>query len=341
MRIILSSNVDVYYASFYIKGLIDLFGKKTIVFDAKPFSKIKNGDSNLNIIVQNNGLERKISIQYNDTFEIHDECYEWCDVYGSVNANWNETPDAFKPKLVSLAPSFGIRLWNLSDTIYYAISNYLKQETKTSFKKFIGKYKRQYILRLPLNEYSQKKTIDNYIFHVSTLWQSDEYVMNDEFVNRIRAIFIETCKSINEIQFEGGFYYNGKHTLNQRFSHLIFNNFMPVKEYMQKLQQSVLVFNTPAWLNCNGWKLAEYMALGKAIISTPILNNLPESLVHGENIHFVSDKPEEMKEAILLICRDKIYRDKIAKGAYNYYLRNATPVRSLALLGISNNMRFK
>jgi len=335
MKIIINPLVNVYYSSFYIKGLIDLYGKKSIVFDAKPFSEIRNMDANFNFILEEKGLQKKVSVHWNDTYEINQDCYKWCDVYGCVNTNWKLTPNDYKEKLVCLAPSFGIRLWNKYETLFYAVSNYLKSAQKGSFKKSLGKYKRQYLLRLPIHAYFPSQVDENYVFHVSTLWQSDEWVKNDEFVNRIRAIFIETCKSIETIHFEGGFYYSGNHPLNENFKHLIVKDFIPVKEYIKKVQQSILVFNTPAWLNCNGWKLGEYLAMGKAIISTHLYNDLPEPLVHGENIHFVSDDSKEIKEAILFICNNKGYREKISKGAYAYYLRNATPVKSLELLGIT------
>jgi glycosyltransferase involved in cell wall biosynthesis len=334
MKIFIHPNVNIYYSAFYIKGLIDIFGKDVIVYDAKPFLQSDFGNNNFNFIIVKDFLVTRFSIDYNDSYEIHKVSYEWCDVYGNVNTNWSKTPEEYKVKLKSLAPSFGIQLWNLPNTVYHSIANFIKRRSFSNVKKFLGKYKRQYALRLPIEDYFPITPKANYVFHVSTLWYSDEWNKNDESLNRTRSIFMDICKSIKEIQFEGGFYYDGKHPLNKYFKHLVFNRYLPMKIYMEKLQQSVLVFNTPAFWNCHGWKLGEYLALGKAIISTPLSNDLPEPLVHGENIHFVSEDLKEIKDAILLICRDKEYREKISKGAYDYYLRNATPVTSLGLLGI-------
>jgi len=334
-KVIIDSKVNVYYASFYIKGLYYLFGEKNIVFKSMPFKETNDEDGNLNFIVFDNKLT-KYSISLDDSYLIKKKCYEWCDVYGSVNANMNETPIEYKNKLVSLAPSFGIKLWSIKNTIYFAISNYIKLNKKTNFKKFIGKYKRQYLLRLPLEMYFHTIPKKNYIFHISTLWQSDEWIDNDEFVNKKRAVFIETCKSIDKIKFEGGFYYSGNFILNERFKKLIFNDFMPISNYILKLHQTILVFNTPAWLNCNGWKLGEYLALGKAIITTSICNDLPSPLLHGINIHFVEDSEEHIKSAILYILNNDDYRIKLETGALNYWNQYCTPIKSLELLGIRN-----
>jgi glycosyltransferase involved in cell wall biosynthesis len=236
---------------------------------------------------------------------------------------------------VSLAPCFGIRLWGLKDTAFFAAFNFLQIIKEVNVKKYLGKYKRQYYYRLPLESYKKETPLNNYIFHISTLWQSDQWIKNDEFVNRKRANFIEACKSIPEIRFEGGFYFNGNFPLKNDFKQLVINDFMPFRKYLEKTKKSMMVFNTPAWFNCNGWKLGEYLALGKAIISTQLMNDLPEPLVHGENIHFVTDDHEDIKDSILRIYKDKNYREKISEGAHQYYLRNATPVKSLELLGIT------
>ncbi len=62
---------------------------------------------------------------------------------------------------------------------------------------------------------------------------------------------------------------------------------IPFTEYMTKLKSSLVIFNTPAVFGCHGWKLAEFRALGKAIISTPLTRELPSPLEHGTHVHFV------------------------------------------------------
>lgn len=335
-KVIIDAATDIYYSSFYINGLILLYGRNSIYFESTPFSQLKNRQGNLNFILKEGQDEKKYSISLDDTYQIKQDCYLWCDVYGCVNTNWNKTPEEYRRKLVSLAPSFGIRLWGLERTIYYGLLNYIKLHQLNNLKKHAGRYKRQYLLRLPINDYKVTEPEDNYIFHVSTLWQSDKWVRNDEYVNKLRSLFMDACKSINTIRFEGGFYYTGNHPLNQSFKHHLIKNFIPIDEYLHKIKKSVLVFNTPAWLDCHGWKLGEYLALGKAIISTPLANDLPEPLTHGENIHFVSDDPNEIKESIIYICRNRQYREKISKGAFEYFSKYASPTKSLGLMGIRN-----
>ncbi|MTK52589.1 glycosyltransferase family 1 protein [Paludibacter sp.] len=338
-KIILDPATNVYYSSFYIQGLIDYYGKSSIEFNNLPYTHFKSRGNNFNCIIIEHKQEFKISIDFDDFPSINDECYEWCDRYGKVNTNWKQTPKNEYPKLISLVPSFGIRVWDLANTSQLAIFNALKSRLDISkARKLLGRYKRQYHLRLPLQFYQKPlKTADTpYIFHMSTLWYSDQWNNNDEGVNLTRANFIRACIKMHLVNFEGGLIPQNKNRSSVNlFSDVIWNREIPITEYIQKTKESWIVFNTPAFWNCHGWKLGEYLALGKAIISTPLSNDLPVPLIHGENIHIINNgSKEEIIQAIsLLICNDD-YRHKLESGARLYWEKYGSPVESLKLLGI-------
>jgi hypothetical protein len=329
-KVIIDPLVNIYYASFYIQGLFDKYGRKNIIFNSKPFENIKDRTANFNFIIVKNKIETKYSIHFNDFYHINKELYNWCAVYGNVNANFIKTPVEFHSKLVSLAPSFGIRVWNLPDTFYYAAQNAFKIRYKTNLRKFLGKYKRQWLFRLPYSNYypEYQLTRNNlYIFHLSTLWYNDKFNNNDAGVNLTRA-----CKSIDSILFEGGFVSQSNRSSNEKFSDCLYDKEISMQIWIENTRKSAVVFNTPAFWDCHGWKLGEYLALGKAIISTPISNDLPLSLVHGENIHIVENNFEEIRKAIILIIKDDEYRHKLEKGAHLYWEKYGTPSKSLELL---------
>ena len=94
------------------------------------------------------------------------------------------------------------------------------------------------------------------------------------------------------------------------------------------------MFNTPAFWDCHGWKLGEYLALGKCIVSTKLSNDLPYPLEHGVNIHLVENTEEAMREAIEYIISHPDYRHKLERGAREYWEKWGTPAASLNLLGI-------
>lgn len=102
-------------------------------------------------------------------------------------------------------------------------------------------------------------------------------------------------------------------------------------DYIKKTLESVVVFNTPSVCSCHGWKLGEYLCMGKAIISTPLTRELPFPLEHGENIHFVSST-EELYDAIVKINTDEAYRNKLEKGAKHYYMQWLAPEKVIERL---------
>jgi glycosyltransferase involved in cell wall biosynthesis len=123
---------------------------------------------------------------------------------------------------------------------------------------------------------------------------------------------------------EGGFFVTVNHPQYEDFKDLVFLERYTLDDYIEKTKLSAFVFNTPAVLNCHGWKLGEYLAMGKAIISTPLSNKLPGELKHGENIHIISSN-DEMAAAIDLLLKDSNYRKKLENGARRYYLKYANP----------------
>ena len=108
----------------------------------------------------------------------------------------------------------------------------------------------------------------------------------------------------------------------------------PFPSWLEKTKRSAVVFNTPAFWNCHGWKLGEYLALGKCIISTKLSNDLPYPLEHGKNIHYVEASQSSIQEAIEYILAHPSYRRKLEQGAKTYWNQYGTPEAALRLLGI-------
>jgi len=169
-----------------------------------------------------------------------------------------------------------------------------------------------------LKEYSASSTIkDNYVYFISSLWKKEKST------NTNRANFILACKEMEDIHFEGGFAprSDGNSLGLERFV----NERISLKEYIKKIKESFVVFNTPAVEDCIGWKLGEYLALGKAIISTQNHNMLPVSLVHGQHLHYVSNVKGELKLAIEKLRLDREYRVLLEKNSRKYFLDNLLP----------------
>ncbi len=207
------------------------------------------------------------------------------------------------------------------------------QNPYKNIKRHFLNYLKNYINREKVETYVNNSTVKKgFIFFLSTLWYSDEYNKNDEGVNRRRSNFVESCKELNCCIFEGGLLGDDSSS-NNVFKKSSTNIRLPLKTWIKKTKESELVFNTPAFWDCHGWKLGEYLAMGKAIISTPLSNDLPEPLVHGIHIHIVPDHSKKtISKAILFILQNPDYRRNLEKNAKKYWDSYGTPNKSIELL---------
>lgn len=337
---IVNPHNHILYSSFYIYALREVLGHRYVKFDGRPFRSLPLAalkSRGLLFIIEQSGLpEKKYYIAGNDSYRINEDIYEWCDVYASVNANFQKTPG--RDKLVSLAPSFAIRPWGAIETLFTAISNvpdYMMTFHGKKVKTYLGDYKR--LLKRPeYKDMTPEPSKPDYIFFCSTLWYSDDYNQNDSEVNARRANFIRACKEIDGIEFEGGFVSQKGRFSSGLFDDCLSSSSYPYSQWLRKTKDSALVFNTPAFWNCHGWKLGEYLALGKAIVSTPLSNDLPHPLTHGVNIHFVENDIESIKRAIYYIIHNPDYRRQLERGAIEYWKAYGTPEKSLELMGLTD-----
>ena len=334
-QIIVDPRLKFNYASWYLLGIKRLFNWK-IVYEVEPFRNLEykntsDYNSGFAFIVKDNKQEKRIFIDTEDVAKIFIDRYEWCNVYGMVNPTKEQVNEY--EKLVTIGPEFGITLANTLLTTFCCLSNCIKGHkfTNIPFKNYLRDYLYTNIRRRSLKVYEERAKIrNNYIFHASTLWYN-KFAASD--TNMYRGEFLKACKKAG-IEIEGGlFYINSDVVLKEmpdypkykkEYKNFIYEDRLSIDDYIKKTKESILVFNTPSVCECHGWKLAEYLCMGKAIISTPLTRELPEDLVHGENIHFVQ-RIEDIYNAVVKIKTDDTYRRKLEYGARAYYEKWLAP----------------
>jgi len=318
----------IVYSSYYIQGLYNIYGKENVKFSSKYFRELQryseshSFDHYMAFVVKENDVIKRYIIDFRDKQSVKESAYNWCDVYAKINFSPQYTDKRFHEKMLSIPPGFGIRIWSKRETLYYAFSNLLKTGIKPvrSIRFHFTDYNGQ-LRRSAISDYTQfPDTVNNYVFMIGTLWSHNNCM---EGTNPQRKAFVEACKA-NKLNFEGGFFARPTHPQYEEFRNIIFTTRYKTLEYISKTRSSMFVFNTPAVHKCHGWKLGEFLAMGKAIISTPLSNALPDDLRHGENIHFINNM-EEMNAAVQKLASDEIYRNKLAQGARDYYEKYASP----------------
>lgn len=110
MKIIIDPRCSYAYSSFYVDALNRIAGKHNISYRLSPFKELDDLGNDMRFICFSEDKQVKCFLHLNDSYKLLEKDYAWCDVYGCVNANYKQYPADKYPKLVSLVPSFGIRV---------------------------------------------------------------------------------------------------------------------------------------------------------------------------------------------------------------------------------------
>jgi len=323
-RIYIYSLCDIFYDSYYYKGLKEFYNYK-IIFSKKKFPDFEQGT--FAVIIIKNGKQKKIIIDSRDQFDILENQLKWCDIYGKVNYRTSEINLDIQNKVIPISPSFGINIWNKKQTIFYGISNYFKSFGRLKFhKRFFANYKEQ-LKRPKIEDYNNtNKSKNNYIFFAGTTWKFEQQT------NLYRALFIKVCRKLSFIDFEGGLTpRNDK--FDAGFKEFEVSKRYSIDEYFEKLKESMVVFNTPAVLKCHGWKLGEFFALGKAIISTPHVIQFPSDIINETHMIMVDEIIEnEFENAIEKLSKNESFRFELESNAKKYFDEYLAPKSVIRIL---------
>lgn len=323
-KVIVDPACNVNYASFYIEGLRRVFGRKNIAWRRKPFESLRyNLDCHCLAFIING---RRYVADFADSNKLFfPDFLKWADVYGKVNYCQDCIPTEFANKIVAIGPNFGIANFGANKwtatlrclMMWPLVHGRLNYGYGSYWSPYLWLYKRHGIKWKPDADVADTTLV----FMVSRWWRGQSWV------NAARVNFIRACQRLaaeGVIQFVGGLVPDHDDDTDcpndVRLEHEI-----PMDEYMEGMKHSMLVFNTPSYHHCHGWRLPEYLSQGKVILSTPFVNELPEPLAHGENIYFSEADEQSLYEAIKKMALDKALRQRLRLGSREYWNEYACP----------------
>lgn len=317
---------NVLYSSFYIEGLRQLYGYNNVVFCSKPFKALRYGNENFLLAFVIEGNKYIIDPVDFNTIQYVD-FVEWADVYGKVNYNARNIPLEYVHKVVPVGANYGIACYgnNREINILWAIKHYWQCRNRLDYTwssylcRYLTMYKRK-------EEKGRLFSLNNKVFFVSRYWEGQ----ND--ANEARINFVRACRRLHEegiINFVGGMVPDRRNSTCPKDVKL--EKEIPLHEYIAGVQTSVLVFNTPAYHGCHGWKLPEYMSQGAVIMSTSFNNELPVALEHRKNIFFVNKDEDSLYDAIKTVVSDKELCESMHKNIKEYWNEYASPQACMKL----------
>lgn len=257
---------------------------------------------------------RKFMIDAGDKPFVNKWWQKWSDVYGKINLPFDTDVD----NVVPIGPGFATRTWGIVPmTVAFLRSARWAKQRNVSYTEYAGGFVRQWYRRLPLDALVPGPSDPNYIFALHSFWPTEPVV------NELRARFMRVARSWDGLQFEGGFL-PSRHGQALGYDDLLSSR-LAYREWIRLTQRSAVVLNTSAVHGCLGWKLGEYLALGKAIISTPIPHQLPAELEHGTHLHVIEGSETSMRTAIERLVGDHAYRLHLETNARAYFDQFLSP----------------
>ncbi len=322
MKVYMDASCNILYASYYIKGLHDLFGAR-VKFAYRPFANLDHKGQFLAIQIIKGSTKNNIIIDFGNSRDIYPKALLWCHVYGKINL---AKEDQNIEKVVPIGPSMAIRIYGFWNTFFFSIGNYLKAYKKIDKPRaFFAMYKAQYRVRQWYDDYKYENAEPAYIFFSSSLWKKEHTY------NRMRSNFITTCKSIEGLKFEGGFSPRSKNDV-EGYEKNTMPKRLPIDVYMANMRKSCIVFHTPSVRDCNGWRLAEYLSMGKAILTTPLKRLLPPPFIRGEHYLETDGSQGDLEEKIKLLLHNTSLRIKLQKNATQYFRDHLEPQKVILKL---------
>ena len=311
---------------FFIEGLRHVFGSVEWVSGGLP--GVPEAEHFRRFVVcESADPALRMVFDYGDSADLDEKLMAWAHAYGKVNC----TAEQRDAGVVPIGPPFGIRPGRRT-AVGLAVRALIPTAADVGWKSTIAE-RRNFLLRTPqLADFVPGVVDPAYLFYLGSLW---EYASCLEVANPLRAAWMRTARQSAGVVFEGGFLPYPSSPEGppvglqvQEFADLIWDRRMPIEDWITKTQMSFAVFNTPAVEDCLGWKLGQFLALGKAIVTLPLTREMPEPLVHGRHVHEI-ESVEDIPAAIEVLRSRPEYRQQLQTEARSYWDEHLGPINTV------------
>ncbi len=314
--LVIHPGADPAYASLVLEGIVAELGEGSLRFAKDGFpSSVRSGRVLAFFVAEQ--PEKRCFLAFHDRTDLDEAGLEWATVFGVVNLRPEDAGDA----VLALGPTFGVRLRSQRLMVRHHAIRAWQTRRAHAWRQFVERgqaFVEHERRRTTIDRYRPVESDPDYVFFTAWPWAKHPEV------NPPRAQFIELCREAPGLTFEGGFAPRRRRDVAEAVP-LSAKRRYPIGVYLDRLGRSAVAFNNPAVHNCLGWKLGEFLAMGKAIISLPLGRALPAPLEHGEHLHFVDGSRASMQDALERLRRDDGYRRSLERNARAWYDAHLAP----------------
>jgi len=152
--------------------------------------------------------------------------------------------------------------------------------------------------------------------------QGDRAEMRAE-MNRVRVEGIRLLRDEFGPRFLGGL--NPSPDALRDFPDLVVDPQVVKKPaYLRAMRSAAVCVTSRGLVDSNGWRLAEYVAASRAIVTEPLAHEVPGEFTAGRNYLEFSD-PQSLVEAVNHLLSDAEGRARMREANHRYYLDHVRP----------------
>jgi len=287
---------------------------------AKPQHLRDARQAHLLVIVNGN---TKLYYDCHDSHEIDESAAAEVDCYFKRSYAKAAIPDDLRPKVFSLGFNY---------EIYPATCDSLEQQRLSSFPSQLTEPDEpQFRPNVENMHAGPNMLLARRVLFMTRAWdpfdhpdRSQEKIAERICINETRARCIELLKREFGSRFLGGFVHTDYAMQNYSDALLPDNEASRKDNYIRLLRQYPICVTTTGLHGSIGWKMGEYVAFSRAIISEDLNYEVPGDFKPEQN-YLRFDQPDECVNAAHRLLTDEALRFNMMKTNHDYYLSYLKP----------------
>lgn len=171
-------------------------------------------------------------------------------------------------------------------------------------------------------EYYPVKYKEDKILFITRLWDPEETKLEHtkshrRNINAMRVECIEACKKEYGKIFTGGLY-NESFARKHCKSLIAPDHLISKLGFLQSVKEHSICIATTGLHNSIGWKLAEYVAASRAILSEPLQYEVPGNFCKGHN-YYEFENTDQLLQQIELLLKNRVRIFQMMQNNFYYY----------------------
>ncbi len=342
----LSLDQDLYHASHIYTGLCELEEEKR----ARVKFVVPQGEDEIYasdsltvcLSVRNSKTDRRdlLAIDLRDRSDLlTDRLLERCDLY--LKRSYYE-PDllqlspGLKQKVVPYGLNYACRTRRSTKRVLSALARHMGADLFHSPKRVVGQLNPrrsilyQYLTTALARDFEQGPEIDleptvlfqTRVYEPEEIYPDDPSEVNEERVRLVRAL-----REAFGARFTGGLVPTAY--AKEHYPDAVSDQPTRQSQYVALSKSSLVAIYTRGLCHSLAFKLPEYLAASKCIVSGELRNQLPVPLTEG--LHYLGFRtPEECVERCGKLLEDRELANRLRREAWRYYQEEVKPVAHLS-----------